>query len=92
MGKEMTTKSIQQRAEEYVQTTKGIHWLNTSEVEAGYTAGATDERRELGKIILEMVQRFENNHKYDEKFRGFIGSHPMRKHAELIATLREELK
>jgi hypothetical protein len=103
----MTTKSIQQRAEGWCISKAGHYsysyfqgyaqpetkFAHPSSVEA-YTAGATDERRELGKIILEMAQSLESVFELWQ----FEGKHwakkpiPLTDHAELIARLRGELK
>jgi hypothetical protein len=100
-GNQMTTKSIQQRAEEwclehedhssYVAGSQyakpSIQVAKDLSIEA-YTAGATDERSELGSFALEIVEALEA---YDFGA-GTIGHDKLAKHAELIARLRGELK
>jgi len=90
----MTTKSIQQRAEEH--TTKAMIGNKVDQqldfrfgrlITDAYTAGATDERRELAVAVLEIIEALEA---YDFGA-GTIGHDTLVKHAELIARLREEV-
>jgi hypothetical protein len=88
---QMTTKPIQQRAEElHVEIfSMGVN-VPLKAVEVIYTAGATDERRELGKITLRLADRlsFYGEHEID----GILARQELDYNAELIARLREELK
>jgi hypothetical protein len=85
----MTPKSLQQAAREYAVINYERN-MGTEELRDAYTAGATDERRELGNIILELVEIAESEHSYGSMGVELVTTR--NKHAELIATLREELK
>jgi len=50
----MTTKSIQQRAAVYARSV-AMTALDAENIAKDYTAGANDERRELGRVILQIV-------------------------------------
>ena len=88
----MTTKSIQQKAEDYARSV-AMTATDAENIAKDYTAGATNERRELGKVILEMAEAREKIIGKSVSFRAWdILDVPFNKHAELIARLREELK
>lgn len=100
----MTPKSIQQRAMGHANKIEGDQKFETADsawlaAYVGYTAGATDERRELGKIILEIAEALSKLSKqklgveYNLAESGHIvAAQLLEKNAELIATLREELE